>query len=180
MPPVIILAHGAFHDSKCWEKIVPKLEAKGFTCRTIDFPSTCVSPPPQNLTADINAVKEVVDREVNAGNDVAVVMHSWGGIPVSSALVGYSKIQRTANGLPGGVVKLIYIAALLIPAGKNIHDTMGPQISFINPLAKKEDVIHAHNPIYHFYGDLDQEEQKYWVNLLRSEERRVGKEGRSR
>jgi pimeloyl-ACP methyl ester carboxylesterase len=171
MPPVIVLAHGAFHDSLCWEKLIPKLEAQGFTCRTVDFPSTCATPTPHTLDADIKALRDVVDKEVNAGHDVAVVMHSWGGVPGGSAMVGYSKEQRAAKGLSGGVVRLIYVAALLIPAGKNIFDTLGPQLSFINPLLKKEDTINVHNPVYHFYGDLDRKDQEYWVSKLRPHSR---------
>jgi alpha-beta hydrolase superfamily lysophospholipase len=66
----------------------------------------------KDLQPDIDALREVVQKESDAGNDVAVVGHSWGGIVVTGALDGLGKVQREEG--TSGVVKIAYLCALLL------------------------------------------------------------------
>jgi hypothetical protein len=48
---------------------------------------------------------------VNAGKNVVMVMHSYGGAPGSAAVKGLTRAVRQTAGLPGGVIELVYMAA---------------------------------------------------------------------
>jgi hypothetical protein len=44
-------------------------------------------------------------------------MHSFSGMTGGTALEGVDKASRTAQGLKGGVIRLIYWVAFLVPEG---------------------------------------------------------------
>ena len=58
------------------------------------MPSAGRDPLVQSLDDDIAAVREAVLKEFEVGKDIMVVSHSWGGLPVSSALAGMGKKER--------------------------------------------------------------------------------------
>lgn len=77
-----------------------------------------------SLDDDINAIREAVLRELDAGREVMVHAHSWGGIPANSALDGLSKGDR-ARDVKKGVVKLAFVASFMIPEGLNVTEALG-------------------------------------------------------
>lgn len=61
-PKSIILVHGAWHGSWCWQRVIPLLQQRGFEVGAVDLPSTGIDPPPQSdLSADAAAVRKVID-----------------------------------------------------------------------------------------------------------------------
>lgn len=91
----------------------------------LSFPSNGSNPPPTSLDEDIAVVRDTVTAISDAGKDIVIISHSWSALPISSALDGLSKTEREKEGKPGGVVKLIFIAAFVIPAGITLFDAMG-------------------------------------------------------
>ena len=61
---------------------------------TVFMPSAGRDPLVQSLDDDIAAVREAVLKELEVGKDIMVVSHSWGSLPVSSALAGMGKKER--------------------------------------------------------------------------------------
>lgn len=55
-------------------------------------------------------------------------MHSYGGVPGSSAARGLGKVQRVGEGKTGGVVGLIYISGFVLPGGASVADGQGGQL----------------------------------------------------
>ena len=92
------------------------------------MPSVGRDPPVQSLDDDIAAVREAILKEFEVGKHVMVVSHSWSGLPVSSALVGMGKKERETNGEKGGVVKIAYIAAFVVPKGISLLDALNHEI----------------------------------------------------
>lgn len=78
-----------------------------------------VIPPP---TADDDAahirqaVISVLDAASNPKN-VVLVLHSYSGVPGSSALKGLSKADRTAQGKSTSVIGVFYMASFILPLG---------------------------------------------------------------
>lgn len=62
---------------------------------------------------------------LEVGKDIVLVMHSYGGPPGSVAARGQSKTERKSRGLKGGVIGLVFIAALLAPEGASLRDMVG-------------------------------------------------------
>ena len=55
-------------------------------------------------------------------------MHSYGGVPGSSAARGLGKVQRVGEGKKGGVVGLIYVSGFVLPGGASVADGQGGQL----------------------------------------------------
>ncbi|KAL5372598.1 hypothetical protein PMIN06_002676 [Paraphaeosphaeria minitans] len=125
--PQIVLFPGAWHLPTCFSLIIPKLEAAGYTVLTTQLPSVTDKDPPKDLSADIATARAIVDKAIGSGNDVIVVCHSWSGIVVGSALVGYSKKEREEKGQKGGVVSCGYMCAFMAPEGVSLAESIqGP------------------------------------------------------
>lgn len=53
---------------------------------------------------------------------MVLVLHSYGGIPGSDAAETYSKSERMAKGLCGGVVRVVWISAFACDVGESMLD----------------------------------------------------------
>lgn len=65
---------------------------------------------------------------MDGGKEIVLVMHSYGGMPGGAAAYGLSKQERSAVGLRGGIIGLVYIAALIARQGDALVDMMGGQL----------------------------------------------------
>ena len=88
--PTIVLVHGAFADGSSWAKVIPLLEADGYTVIAVQNPLT-------SLTDDIATTKRVIDAQKGS---VVVVGHSYGGAVITAAAAGNANVKA-----------LIYVAA---------------------------------------------------------------------
>lgn len=103
--PTIIFCHGAWHSVQFFDKVIALLEPLGYKCVAVPMPSVGRSKPVESLDEDIDAVRTVVLKELDAGLDVMVNAHSmyccprsitipkadhetgWGGLPVSTLIL---------------------------------------------------------------------------------------------
>jgi len=95
----IVLVHGAFADGSSWNKVIPLLEAEGFTV-------TAVQNPLKSLSEDVATTKRVIDAQKG---DVVLVGHSYGGAVITEAAAGNSKVKA-----------LVYVAAFAPDAGESL------------------------------------------------------------
>ena len=52
-------------------------------------------------------------------------MHSDGGVPGSAAANGLSVVERSQQGLKGGVIYQVFVAALVVKEGESLLSSMG-------------------------------------------------------
>jgi pimeloyl-ACP methyl ester carboxylesterase len=116
--PTVVLVPGAWHAPKIYNKIIPLLESHGYKCRAILLPSI-QHPLNKNYekyyAEDVAAIRDRVSKIIEEGEDVVLVLHSYGGLVGPDALPGLGKKERTEKGEKGGVVRLVYINAWLVP-----------------------------------------------------------------
>lgn len=103
--PLMVLVHGAWHGSWCWQPVVERLSARGVEVHTIDLPSR--GNPAGDLHGDARAVRSLVE---SLERPVVLVGHSYGGAVISEASAGLSNIQR-----------LVYLAALVLDEGETAY-----------------------------------------------------------
>lgn len=110
--PAILLVHGAWHGSSCWDRVRPILEAAGRAVHVVDLP-TVHAPDKAQLTLadDVRTVREAVEA---IDGPVVVVAHSYGGVPTTQALVGAENVAH-----------LVYIAAFALDAGESLLGAVG-------------------------------------------------------
>jgi pimeloyl-ACP methyl ester carboxylesterase len=111
-PEGVVLVHGAWHGSWCWDEIVRLLEARGISVRTVDLLSVGADPGDESgLSGDAAAVSELLDE---TGGAAILVGHSYGGMVITSAAAGRSDVAR-----------LFYLAAFMPDAGESLFALTG-------------------------------------------------------
>ena len=96
----IVLVHGAFANASSWSKVIPLLQARGFTAVAAHCPLS-------SLADDVAAVTRVIDMQ---DGPVLLVGHSWGGAIISEA------------GNNPAVVGLCYVAAAAPDSGQSFNE----------------------------------------------------------
>ncbi|MGI5498833.1 alpha/beta fold hydrolase [Lentzea sp. CA-135723] len=149
LSPDILLVHGAFHGSWCWEAVIEDLEHLGRTAHVVDLPS---AGSPAGLHEDAEAVRHAITA---VGRPVAVVAHSYGGFPVTEATAGALNVTR-----------LVFLAAWMLEPGTSISEVADlPPLDadLVPPPADAAEL---------FYGDVDPEVAARAVVRLRPQSAR--------
>lgn len=121
--PSVVFVHGAYHQPSAYKPLLSNLESAGYSVTAPHLPSTQPDLPAiQSIDPDIEAVRSAIVGQLDTGNDVVLVVHSYGGVCGSQALRGLIKADRTAAGKATGVMALICIAAILIEEGEAVSD----------------------------------------------------------
>ncbi|KAI0446769.1 Alpha/beta hydrolase fold-1 [Xylaria telfairii] len=178
--PVIVLCPGAWCDAGYFRLTTDILEKAGYTCLAVYLPSVGSELRPKDappithgLQTDANAVRDVVIPQLNAGHDVVLVCHSYGGVVSSEAVRGLDRASRGAD--TGAVIHLVYVAAIILDVGKLVWPEDPPREEFIvdgelcwrNPEAPNMDL---------WLAGFTEEQMKLLVASVRSHVRQCFKE----
>jgi pimeloyl-ACP methyl ester carboxylesterase len=137
--PVFVLLHGAWHTPKCWTRVINELDKAGYESVAPALPSSGSTPPTPDWAADVETIRRTVSDLAEKQRDVIVVMHSFSGMTGGTALDGLDKESRTSKNLKGGVVRLIYVVAFLVPEGFQ-HSPHGTRDNMIPEMKTDLDV----------------------------------------
>ena len=121
----VILVPGAFHVASVMDIFGAQLQRKGFDTRTWGLKTVNVN----NVSVDEDA-KLMAEGIFNPliegqGKDIVLYLHSYAGFPGTSAIAGFSKAERLAKGLQGGIIGLIYQSAFVPKPGNTLLQTIG-------------------------------------------------------
>src|SRR6202000_697250 len=97
--PNIVLVHGAWADGSCWNGVIERLQASGYSVTAPPFPQA-------SLAADVARLRQVLDRQ---DGPVILAGHSYGG-QIMTALGTDAK----------NVAGLVYVAAFGARGGESI------------------------------------------------------------
>jgi pimeloyl-ACP methyl ester carboxylesterase len=149
MTATLLLVHGAWHGSWCWDPLIEALD--GVPVRTVDLPSVGTDP---EALGDLERDAETV-RAALAGIDgpVVVLGHSYGGIPVTEA--------ATAD---LGVVHLVYLCAFQLDAGESLVGSLGGEVPPWQEVHATHVRVTTPEPV--FYNGVDPELTERAVNRL--------------
>jgi pimeloyl-ACP methyl ester carboxylesterase len=111
-PATVVLVHGAWHGSWCWDDVVAGLRARGIVAVAVDLPSRSGQGSVAVDAAFVRAVIEGIDGRV------VVCGHSYGGCVITGAAAGLSSVTH-----------LVYLAALMIDAGESAMQSVGVDIA---------------------------------------------------
>ncbi|KAF2681998.1 alpha/beta-hydrolase [Lentithecium fluviatile CBS 122367] len=155
--PVFVLLHGAWHTPRCWDRLVSELAKAGYESIAPALPSTG-TPPTPDWSADVEIIRGTVSGLLKKERDVVVVMHSFSGMTGGTSLDGLDKDSRVAKNLKGGVVRLIYVVAFLVPEGfqhspRGTRDNMVPEMK--TDLEAGTITVQPEHAKSMFYQDLD-------------------------
>lgn len=165
--PTIVLIPGAWHSSEAYDLVIPFLRDAGYLVVTVDLPSVAAEPPLESFTEDVVKIRHTVGSLVSSGAFVVVVMHSYSGICGSEAMQGLSVSDFRSNQRSGGVIRIVYIAAVALSEGQSLMT--GLEGFKMPKFRKSSDGLRvwddeARND---FYSDLSDEDAAVWVGKLK-------------
>lgn len=139
----IVLVHGAFHGGWCWRDVAARLRTDGHqvftpTLTGLGERSHLLSAA-VDLDTHIDDVVNVIEWEEL--NEVVLVGHSYGGMPVTGA----------ADRMPARIAALVYLDAYAPEDGENVRDSRSSGPGAV-PLREPEDGIGVAPPPSTVFG----------------------------
>lgn len=114
--PTFVLVPGAWHRTGYFAQIRAYLSEHGYPSVAVATPSVGSDPPATSMDVDIVAVEAAVRKVLDGGEDVVLLMHSYGGGPGSVAAgriaEGLLKSGPVGEG-KGRIKRLVYVAAFV-------------------------------------------------------------------
>ena len=95
--PTIVLVHGGYADSSCWNATIKELQDAGYT-------TICGSNPLRGIPTDAPYIASLLD---SVSGPVVLVAHSMGGTVITNAAAGKSNVKA-----------LVYVAAFVPDVGE--------------------------------------------------------------
>jgi len=120
--PTVLIVPGAACPSKpFYQPLCDVLNNKyGYATHTHDLPTASRSPPETaaTLADDVAVFHDKLAILVEDGKDIVLIAHSYGGVVATDAAEGFAKVDREAQGLRGGIVKIVYLTCIVIGVGE--------------------------------------------------------------
>lgn len=139
----ILLVHGAWHGSWCWDAVRERLAARGWDVVAIDLPTAHARNKAElGMYDDARAVSDAVAA---IEGPVTVVAHSYGGVPTTQGATD-PKVRH-----------IVYVTSFVLDEGESLLGAIGgvaPDWWHIDgPLVTAGD--DAQPPRALFFGDVD-------------------------
>ncbi|CAM6095214.1 unnamed protein product [Calypogeia fissa] len=178
--PTIVLIPGAWHlPSPTFDSLIAILTKSGYPTLPITLPSVG---SPAIFADDVATIRTSITAIIEEqARDVVVLMHSYGAAPGTKALNGLAKTVREKEGKKGGVIGLVYVAAMIPMVGESVHEfrtavrnqetDLASGIRPVNPSAA---IMHENGTFSvkeredQFYNDLDDEVAMELAKSLKS------------
>ncbi|KAJ5173647.1 uncharacterized protein N7500_001578 [Penicillium coprophilum] len=125
--PSIVIVPGAWHRPAHFQSLIDKLAEANYDAEAVTMPAVDSNPPLASWDQDAQAVRQVIMKKLDAGKDVVVLGHSFGGVAMSEGAKGLGKTERDSQGLRGGIIKLVYMCAMALPEGQSHIGQLVPQ-----------------------------------------------------
>jgi pimeloyl-ACP methyl ester carboxylesterase len=113
--PTIVLVHGGYADSSCWNRTIQQLQHKGYT-------TIAGSNPLRGVATDAPYIASLLD---SISGPIVLVAHSMGGTVITNAAAGKTNVKA-----------LVYIAAFVPDVGESQGDLInkfpGSQIQAVS------------------------------------------------
>ncbi|RAH59301.1 alpha/beta-hydrolase [Aspergillus piperis CBS 112811] len=121
--PVILLISGGWHVPTSYDKLTNLLKSSGHEVHVPELPSmNGARPPTADLETDTTAFREYALNLANAGKNVIVISHSYGGQVATNSLSDLAISNRSKQGLPGGVLHIVSLSSFTITEGRSMFD----------------------------------------------------------
>lgn len=169
----IVFVPGAWHSPECYRRVIDQLEAEGYETDLVHLSSVGPTEHLPDFSADVAQIRSHLERLVDAGKKVVLVVHSYGGVPSSEAVKGLDCDSRQNNGQAGGVAHIFFCCSFIIPEGKSLLGAFGGNdLPWFNVSADRLEV-NPDRPDEVFYNDVSEEDAQAAVKSLRPQSYRT-------
>ncbi|KAK1656968.1 Alpha/beta hydrolase fold-1 [Colletotrichum godetiae] len=169
--PTFVLAPGAWHRETCYSPAQRILESRGYPVKAVRYPSVGAEPPTKGINDDANAVRVVLQKLVDEGKEIVLVVHSYGGLVGANAVEGLGYKERMKEGKKGGVITFVYLSAFVVPKGKCMKEMLGGDFPLWIKFEGQR--VYAQNPEEMFYHDVEPEARSKAIEQLQHQSAQV-------
>ncbi|KAK5065026.1 hypothetical protein LTR84_000861 [Exophiala bonariae] len=165
---IIVLVPGSFAPADLYTDFVEVIAKAGLETVVVDTPSVGrrEGKGPATMTDDANEISRVVSPLIDQGKEVVLVAHSYGGIPTTQSLERLSPKARGAQGKSGGVLKVIYLTAVVLQVGMSNFELFGGTMpDFVSVADDYMSLsVEANAPLT--FSDLPEDKALMWANRM--------------
>jgi pimeloyl-ACP methyl ester carboxylesterase len=120
--PAIIIIPGSFCPLSFYTSIISELKCHGYSVYGIELETVGRRDKAPGMYDDAAAVASLVSQLADEGKEVVLVAHSYGGIVACEAAKGLAQSLRGKEGNQGGVVRIIFVTAVVASEGQSLMD----------------------------------------------------------
>ncbi|KAF8205349.1 Alpha/beta hydrolase fold-1 [Mycena galopus ATCC 62051] len=166
--PTIIIIPASFSPVSLYDAVIADLESHGYSVKGVELQTVGRRDKAPSMYDDAAAVASVASQLADEGKDVVLVAHSYGGVVACEASKGLAKNVREKEGKKGGIVRIVFVAALVPAEGEPSLGVFGDTEVDLNGVEMKGeymemDIVYAAN----HYNDLPPEEARSWASRMR-------------
>lgn len=166
-PITVLFVPGAWHSASHFGTVAKIVEKDGISTELVELPSVGPSKHLTNFDEDVQAIRQHVASTISKGHKVAIVAHSYGGIPSCQALQEF--VKTDAN----NIAHLYFCASFIIPEDASLISAFGGQdLPWFRVSADRLEV-NPDTPEAIFYNDLADETAKELVKQLKPQSYQV-------
>lgn len=119
----MLVIPGASALPEFYDPLVKAVTARGYDIQALHIPSVGLAAGRREgalptMYDDAAFIATHAAQLADAGKDVMLITHSYGGTPGTESIRGLSKKQRQRDGMKGGIVGLAYITSLVPNVGE--------------------------------------------------------------
>jgi pimeloyl-ACP methyl ester carboxylesterase len=120
--PTIIIIPGSFSPLYAYNAVISELESHGYSVHGIELETVGRRDKAPGLYDDAAKVAALASKLADEGKDVVPVPHSYGGLVACEAAKGLAKSVREQEGKQGGIVRIVFITAVVPREGQSLMD----------------------------------------------------------
>ncbi|KAJ7719923.1 Alpha/beta hydrolase fold-1, partial [Mycena metata] len=175
--PEIIIIPSSFCPLKYYDPVVADLKARGYSVHGVELETVGRRDTrAPGVYEDAAAIAALASRLVDKGKDVVLVPHSYGGVPACEAAKRLAKTVREKEGKAGGIVRIVFVSAVVPKEGESLRDVMGAAVDadYVKVEVRREDsslgeYLYITDPVKAAaiaLSDLSPEEGLVWAKKL--------------
>lgn len=121
---VVVFVPGAFHVEAHFAPMCTRLAQSSVPAVTV-VPPTTASARTSTYRDDVYVLRAYLEKLIEEqGKEVVVAAHSYGAVPACQTIGGLERSKRKAEGKPGGIVHVLFIAGLLVEQGRKMAEAL--------------------------------------------------------
>ncbi|KAI1271284.1 alpha/beta-hydrolase [Xylaria sp. FL0933] len=154
--PTIVFIPGMFHTPWFFDGLRNHVSRRGYDTEASSLASAgaTVAVAKEGLSGDAKRVRSLLTDLIDEGKEIVIVAHSYGGLVASNAVAGLNIQKRSAAGMKGGIILILFLAGIVLPSGQNLIGLADPTSSL--PWEDTEDgFIVPNNPHHRYYADIE-------------------------
>lgn len=178
--PTFVFVPGACHTPAYLTPTINLLSSSphSYACTTISLPSVLTgtaeveaqtATPFQALEADVQETRRVLEGILGKGQDVVLVMHSYGALPGMESLRyfpgGFLEGEKGGFG-KGRILRCVYVCAFVLLEGMTLIEAAGGAKDWWD-IDSTKNIVRAVNAKNIFYNEVPPTTASHYISTLR-------------